>query len=296
MTTVIPLVGVNGNGVATGTSFTLDLTALTGGSGSTPLEGDVAICVTGWSSTLTNEASSSGVSSGGWTWIADLGSDDNYAASYSVWYKKMGATPDTSVTCISSATYGGAGLVAVYRGVDPYVQLDVTTTVASGINTANADCPANTPVTTGALVLAVAGFGRNISYSWVGVPPTGYGDCFGQATDGGGGRCSVVGISSKDWSGSGAEDPGVYTGIGTASFQCWAGATIVLRPTSTIIANMTIPDVPVGRPTFDVQQLWVLPSDVKSGITYGPTGTEFEGTYSAGGGGGGVSRGRITNA
>jgi hypothetical protein len=43
-----------------------------------------------------------------------------------------------------------------------------------------------------------------------------------------------------------------------------------------------------------VTQFWVDPSNVKLGVVYGPTGTEFTGTYS--GGGGGVSRSRVTNA
>ena len=47
--------------------------------------------------------------------------------------------------------------------------------------------------------------------------------------------------------------------------------------------------------TATILPMWVMPSDVKSGVTYGPTGSEYTGTYS-GGGGGGVSRGRITNA
>ena len=42
----------------------------------------------------------------------------------------------------------------------------------------------------------------------------------------------------------------------------------------------------------------VLPviADVKSGVSYGADGTEYTGTYAGGGGGSGVSRGRITNA
>lgn len=39
--------------------------------------------------------------------------------------------------------------------------------------------------------------------------------------------------------------------------------------------------------------VWPVDSDVKIGIGYGPTGTEYTGTYAGGGGGGGHKRVRI---
>lgn len=41
---------------------------------------------------------------------------------------------------------------------------------------------------------------------------------------------------------------------------------------------------------------WPVENDVKTGVLYGPTKTEYTGTYSGGTGGTGMSKGRVVNA
>src|SRR5512144_1344144 len=86
-------------GVTATTSFTISLTALTGGSNSSPSEGDLVIFVAG-------VGDADGVDgdmtepSGTYQEVADVyaGATATNEANLGVFYKFMGATPDTSVS------------------------------------------------------------------------------------------------------------------------------------------------------------------------------------------------------
>ena len=68
--------------------------------------------------------------------------DDTDDANVAVWYKFMGATPDTSVV-VEGSTGGTdssiAVVVMVFRGVNTTTPMDVAATTATGINTADTD-------------------------------------------------------------------------------------------------------------------------------------------------------------
>lgn len=212
----------------TGSTYSCSLTALTGGIGSSAAADDLVIVVTGWASTANGDP---GVTTTGYTEInaVDYYSNDTRDANASFNYKKMGATPDTSVTVrgFNNAGNGGATAVHVWRGVDPTTPLDVTTTAATGGNAARPNSPSITPVTADAIVLT-AGLGTGDTSPLAFTAPTGYSN--GMSAQGAGTSMSAIAvIASKAWV-SGAEDPAAWGGGETTTSDSWAAASIVLRP------------------------------------------------------------------
>lgn len=120
---------------ANGGNATIDLTALTDGSGSAPLENDVVIVFGGISTDVIGVAPIT--SSSGWTQITTGTANDSVAAGMTAWYKVMGATPDTSfvVTGTALGTDSTAGIAFVFRGVDTSNPIDATTVVNSATDT-----------------------------------------------------------------------------------------------------------------------------------------------------------------
>lgn len=212
------------------------------------LAGDIVIVATGFASpNATDEAP--GVTTGGYTEEAELYVTDSRAVNLSLNWKIMGSTPDTVVNCIASANIGYAGVscVQVWRGVNQLTPMDVTMTTATGNNSPTPNSPTITPVTKGAIVLSIGGY---IGYSstlaggeedTTVTEPTGYSNVAFES------RYGVtaafhVGIASKAWSGSGAEDPGAWSGITMTNnaANCWAAATIALRPALSLLPVSTI--------------------------------------------------------
>lgn len=221
--------GVSGSG--TGATYNISLTSLTGGSGSTALEGDIVVVITGWASTANGNP---GVTTAGYTeepGSTDLYSNDTRDANVSANWKIMGSTPDTSVTVsgFNNAANGGGTVVQVWRGVDQTTPMDatVTTTSASNQSASSPDSPSITPVTSGAYVIS-AGLGTDDTTPLTKTAPSGYSNAV--AVTGTGSTMSVtVGIASKAWS-SGAENPAAWTGGETSTSDSWAAFTIALRP------------------------------------------------------------------
>jgi hypothetical protein len=265
------------------------LTALTGGVGSAPLPGDVVIATYG--SRVVGSPSYktlSGNNSGAYISLGDLFSNGTtYGICGTAFYHVMGATPDTTISLSASVNVTG---VEVWRDLNTTTQIDVTTTTATGTGTDIPNPAAITPVTTNAIVLAI-GISSDNTFTATPAAPSGYGNFIGNAN-----VSATVAMATKDWSGSGSEDPGVFTGTyKNSTGLAWAAWTIALRPTTGVSINSLPVNVPVVGLASTIGVLWVLPSDVKSGVVYGPTGVEFTGTY-VGGGGSGMSRSRVTNA
>lgn len=234
-------------GAVTGTRFsagtiTLDLTALTGGSNSSPSENDIVVVVQHVIRAVADV--DTGPSTAGYTEIADLYQNDTQRTHFSVAWKRMGATPDTSVSFNNSGGSSGAAvadtaIAYVVRGVDTTTALDVTSTTAGGANTGIANAPTITPSTSGAWVLAC---GANISSASTALTgPSGYSDhvtVAGQLWN----ASSVwahPAIARKAWT-SGAEDPGAWSGHSDSKNFSWAAVTLVLRPApvvTTLAAN-----------------------------------------------------------
>lgn len=212
-------------GSATGTgasaSFNISL------SGLGLQQGDLVIVATGYV-TVGGANGNPGVSTSGYTEVADLFSDDGREAQFSVNYKLMGATPDTTVACngSGSASLGAAGIAYALRGVDQTTPLDVTSTTATGIDSAVPDPPSITPTTSGSYVV-ITGCGTAANLDETVTHPTGYSNGVIVGSDPS--TAVHVACASKAWT-SGAEDPGAWTDWTTSTTDAWAAATMAIRP------------------------------------------------------------------
>jgi hypothetical protein len=192
-----------------------------------------------------------GINTAGYTEIANLYANDDHDTNLAVAYKIMGATPDSliNVTGPSSTSRGGGAVAIVLRGVNTSTPIDVTTTTATGVNSFTPDPPTITPVTAGAMVLAIGAASGTLADS-VGTAPSGYENQVA-ASIAGIVDSFLVALAAKLWSGSGAEDPGQFTNyaLGTASAGSWAGVTVAIRPAvSSVPAGFTLID-PLGNCT-----------------------------------------------
>lgn len=168
----------------------------------------------------------------GYTEVADLFSNDTTDSNLGVFWKVMGASPDTSYTLdsIGGNDASNAAVCMVFRGVDTGTPMDVTPATDSNINTMHPNPPSinhNNPSGVWTVIAGVAGHGIN---SGTFTFPTGYTtdaverthNDTSDATTGMGYRSSGV---------SDPEDPGVMTHSGTDSTNySWAAVTIALRP------------------------------------------------------------------
>jgi len=230
------------NAAGASASFNVDLSSLG------LAEGDLVIVATGLYGTSNLNP---GVSTSGYTEIADLYSDDTRDMNLSVNWKLMGSTPDSSVTCNGSGSSfnGAVGIAYVLRGVDQATPLDVTSTTATGIDSGVPDAPSITPTTSGAWVIAIGGSVANTSDTAV-TPPSGYSNAVYQFSDPNLGV--AVAIASKAWTG-GAEDPGAWTNWTTATSESWCAVTMAIRPAAsaggqpTSIRSSQIPFGAIGR-------------------------------------------------
>ena len=223
---------------ATATDITFSLTGLGGGLATAPADGDFVIVSFMTSSTVDRALTTS---STGWTELTELYSDNTNASTndvnLTVFYKRMGTTPDTSIVLRADAggtgdgTLDGAGVVCqVWRGIDATTPLDVAVTTATGIASRNPNPPSITPSTTNALVIAI-GACSYITNNDTFTVPTNFTEFLqAQASSTNDGN---VGIASfKDWV-SGAVDPAVFTNGTTSTNGAWAAYTIALRPSLT---------------------------------------------------------------
>jgi len=280
----MPLAYVGGN-VATGTgtgNISCSLTALTGGIDTAARTGDLVVFVN--STTNANVSHTVGAITAGYT---PLGSwyqaGTTYGLNANVSVKVMGATPDATAIGYGSQSgiYEGNVIVHVWRNEDTGTQPDVAITQASGNGTGVPNPPSCTPLTTGAVVVAIGcSPGTGISVT----APSGYGNLKGYA-----GALGAVGhtsyFASKAWSGTGSEDPGTFGGFPTAATISWIGATLVIRPAPAYaVINETVPDMTFNAVAESKSNLWVSPSEVQNGVVYTDgLGNSWTGTLASGG-------------
>ena len=170
-----------------------------------------------------------GVNTAGYTEEAELFANDTYDANLSVSWKRMGASPDTSVDVSGpgSSTHPARIIARGYRGVDTTTAMDVARTTATGTNGILVDPPSITPSTSGALIVVVGcGAGAPAALS------TPYASS--DLTDFASGLVSnlydlAYGIGHKSWT-SGAFDAGAWTGTETANTDSRASVVMALRP------------------------------------------------------------------
>jgi len=149
-------------------------------------------------------------------------------------YKFMGATPDTTVTIprSGSTNRGVAYTIHAFRGVSTTNPIDVAATTATGTNSGTINCPATTPSTPGAWILACGGAGQTASTAHTN--PAGMDttiNYFRTAVNGAGPVVKAAAALAiySGWT-TGSYDPAAFGGGGTNLNDSWAAATVVLRP------------------------------------------------------------------
>jgi hypothetical protein len=231
--------GTTGGG--TGASYTVSLSGtLTGGVASSPAQGDIVIVAAGHGATASSAPTCSGNTMGAYTGAhAALYSNDTWDTNFRTFYMIQGATPDTTLTIgrTNNTTYGGATAVHVWRNVDQATPLDVTTTTvsASNQNGSRVDCPAITPTTAGAVIIA-CGTGMQTTAGSDFTIPSNMGNGHSAFFDGSTSDAGTF-IASVFWT-SGAFDPNAVTGGTTSTSSSYAGATLALRP-AVVVSTLT---------------------------------------------------------
>jgi len=117
----------------------------------------------------------SGMVTQGYTITANITTLDTFDANLGVFFKIMGATPDTTVTIPNTGAVGDGGAVAiqVWRNIDTTTPLDVVTTVSANPNSRLPNPAAISPITKNAAIVIV-GSGSYSGTADTFTGPTGY--------------------------------------------------------------------------------------------------------------------------
>ena len=210
------------------TNATLDLTALTGGSDTSPSTGDYVIIFGAASSGTDNPVT---ISDGTYTALgADIYQSDTFKVNTNVFGKVQGGTPDTSVSIngASNSTGGNSAVAVVLRGVNATTQMDVALVSTGALNTALADAPSITPSTAGAWIICGGGIAQDTSPGTF-TGPANMTD-YHQASSVGSSRGNVAWAAIKtDWA-SGAFDPAALTGGDESTPYAYGAFALAVRP------------------------------------------------------------------
>jgi hypothetical protein len=223
--------GATGSTTGTG-AITVSLLGLSGGSDTSPSAGDLVIVAHNFSSTSDGNP---GVTTTGYTEIVDLYANGSTRdANFSVNWKIMGSTPDTSVdTTAASGVTAKTCVVMVFRGVDATTPMDVTATTSTGTTTLNQTAyptPTITPLAAGAIVVSALGPTLGSSTGAF-TQPSSYTTSLGL---GGGASGGGTWMGYRTWTSgaTGAENWTRTTGTVSAG-DSFAAVTMALRPGST---------------------------------------------------------------
>lgn len=205
-------------------SQTVTFPSLAGGIATVPSEGDVVFAAIGASFTTNTDFTSS------WTELFDLYSNDTEDAQMAVYYKRMGATPDTSIVINSTGSNTGtspAVIFHVWRNLDATNPIDASNSVSStsSQNTLIPTFGPVTPVTEKSVILAIAAG----AFAGTPSPYTSTLDNFIPVTTNDA-EDLIMGFGSyADWT-SGAYTPSPWTVVGDDVSSSYVSATIALRP------------------------------------------------------------------
>lgn len=219
-------------GTATsGSSITLDLTALTGGSSSSVSTGDVIFALVGWASVADE---SPAPTTSGYTLIAELYANDDRDANFSVYVKRAGGTPDTSliVSSRASSSYGSVAAAYVVSGASG--ALWPVPTTATGTNAALPNSPSITTKFNNSWVFTF-GLGTGDTTPADFTAPSGYGNSV-VVKQAGSSSGAILVAASKLIATADAEDPGAWTGGESTTSDSWAAVTVALAPAGSIVS------------------------------------------------------------
>lgn len=215
--------------VSTGANtLTLAINSLTGGV-DTAARADDLVLVIGSSRTYGTVAYNSSMVTSGYTGMLDTSADYTYEQT-GVYWKRMGATPDASAVFGARDDTYATAVATVWRGVNAVTPMDVALSSATGRTTTTPDPPSITPVTSGAVIVALCASGSHNYHNGAFSAPSGMtlrGAAYSSTASLG---LSKTGVASVLWTG-GAYDPAAFTGSNTTSVTTdWVAATIALRP------------------------------------------------------------------
>lgn len=187
----------------------------------TPSENDVVVVFGGSSRFATPNPGAPG---SGYTQIALYATVSLF---FGAWYKRMGASPDSSVVCHGSGTVTEAAAYGCYvlRGVDTTTFLDAAATTAGLTTSTNPDCPSITTVTNNAWVIAVAG---SKVYDTTPGTVSGYSNQYNTA--GNDNNDITVAGATLEKTTAGAENPAAWSSWASGN---WYAITIAVRPAVT---------------------------------------------------------------
>lgn len=213
--------------------------ALTGGSNSTPSNGDLVIV--GYGEGAGGDATlSSRISTTGFSLVTELFAADTNNSNLAVFRKFMGATPDTSLVVVGATTSNAAATVniQVWRNVDTTTPLDPTTTTATGSNSGNVNPAAITPAASGNVI---AIFGNSSSAaantSTFTAGSTAYMTDFRQVARAGGTYRGIGGSGYVTGQSNGVSyDPAAWALATDSTAFAWTAATLALRPSPTLVS------------------------------------------------------------
>lgn len=205
----ITLIDTDVAGAINGGDVTLNFTAI---------EDDVVIVFGGHKFRVSTNI---GPTVGGWTLI-DSYADSSGGSYAGVWYKRMTATPDASVTNYGSGSAADAATYGCYvlRGVHADV-IDVAATQGLGTGS-NPDGPSITTVTNNAWVLSL--ISNHLGSTTASAAPSGYSNLISVgAVDS---NPSAVAGATIEKATAGAEDPGAFT----MTANDWVIWSVAIKP------------------------------------------------------------------
>jgi hypothetical protein len=199
-------------------------------------QGDVVVCVYAASGTADLAMSTS---STGWTELAEAYANGTVDTNLAVYYKVMGATPDTGFVAVGPTGNNNATIATAFafRGVDSSV-LDIAFSghSATGTTSTRPNAPAITPVTAGAWIF-VAGAGSTAAVA--GAAFTNPGDLSAATNHFRSGNhaetndCAIGAGIKTDWA-SGAFDAAAWTGGAANADASWAAMVLALKPQAAV--------------------------------------------------------------
>lgn len=152
--------------------------------------------------------------------------EKTYDATLYAGWTILGATKSTVVVSgTGNAAYAGAVCIQVWRNTDGTTPMDVTpvTTTAAGTGSNSPDAPAITPVTTGAVVVAIGALASQtvstLTSSMDNVVAVASTDT----------NSVTLAMASKKWT-SGAYDPPAFSGDTAGSQDSLCAASLAIRP------------------------------------------------------------------
>ena len=175
------------------------------------------VCDLGLSSTWVNTA--------GWTSLYHH--TGGITVYYDVWYKRMGATPDSTVNIDQQANRITTCVSQAYSGVDTTTAIDNSYSLSDG-SSGMPNAGSHTTVTNGALRIIIGALDDD---DVTGTAPSGYTNLVTNNTGVGDGSTGAsIMLASKIAATAGAEDPAAFGGSGSDG---WRAIHFALRPAAT---------------------------------------------------------------